>query len=93
MKATKKGYGKGCFGSPTRRTRKVAQEYIAAMRYQATKYARSYVKRRRSGSTLYDKRMKDEDRYSREIARIARRSMKRIRGKDLAKRTTRAQKV
>lgn len=90
---TKEGYHKGCFGSPTRHSRKEARAYVTAMRHRAMKYARGYVKRRRSGSSLYDKRMKDEDRHRRELDRIARKAMKRERGKELEKRTTRAQKV
>ncbi len=90
---TKKGYRKGCFGSPTRQSRRNARSQIAAMRYRATSYARSYVKRRRAGGGLYDKRMEDDARYHREVNRIAERAMKRERGKALGKRTSGSQKV
>lgn len=93
MKATQAGYRKGCFGSPTRQTRRTARERVAAMRDRAYHYARSYVKGHRSKNTLFDKRMEDAARYRRELDRIAQRAMKRERGKDSEKRTTRAQKV
>ena len=93
MKATQKGYRKGCFGSPTRQTRRTAREHIAALRHRAYQHARGHMKRRRSRNTLFDKRMEDDARYHRELDRIAQRAMKRERGRDSEKRTTRAQKV
>lgn len=91
--ANKKGYGKGCFGSPTRQTRRTARERVAAMRYRSYQYARTYVKGRRSRNTLFDKWMENDARYRRELDRIAQRAMKRERGRDAEKRTSRAQKI
>jgi len=92
-RANKPGFGKGCFGSPTRKTRRNAKHRLMSMRQSAYRYARSYVKRRIKQSPVMAQSMKDEHRRNAKIERIAFRRMKTLRAKESGKRTSGAQKV
>jgi len=85
---TKKGYHKGCFGSPTRKARKVATERISNLRSRAYRHAVRYVKGRIHKSKGYAARMKDEKKLRREVSRVAQKHMKKLRAHDNEKRTS-----
>jgi len=91
--ANKPGFGKGCFGSPTRKTRRNAKHRLMNMRQSAYRYARSYVKRRIKQSPIMAQSMKDERRRNAEIERVASRRIRVLRAKESGKRTSGAQKV
>ena len=91
--ANKKGYHKGCFGSPTRAKRQEAQEYVRGLYRRSRRYARTYLRGRMKTSAKFKAAMRDPREREKELERVGRRRMKAIRGKDAEKRTARTQKI
>ena len=79
-KPTKRGYMKGCFGSPTLGARRKAAQEREKQYGRAHRYATRYIGRRSKASPAFLERMKDKRELQRETDRITRRQLKKIKG-------------
>lgn len=84
---TKPGYRRGCFGGTTLAKRR---EEHGRFRGAALSFATRYVRSRAKASRRYAKRIEDDKGYEREVEKAMRKQLRKLRGIDNRKRTTKA---